>query len=187
MSKKNDPQPWKLIRAEEGPDLRLFRVKYKWMVNPRNGRELKRLVLETPDWVNIIALTPEEKFVLVRQYRFGSDRVTLEIPGGVVDPGESHKEAAVRELQEETGYTAGEWEYLGSVEPNPAFLTNRCHHWLALNARLTHTPAPDEGEDLAVITLTAEEVRAAVHTGEIGHVLVLSALSRVMNLWNTLL
>jgi ADP-ribose pyrophosphatase len=176
-------KPWKCAKTEEGPDLKLFRVQHHWMENPRNGKILKRLVLETSNWVNVIALTPEERIICVRQYRFGTGKISLEIPGGLVDPGESDRQAAMRELKEETGYTGSEWQHLGIVEPNPAFLNNLCHHWLALNVEQTDHPQPDEGEDIEIVTLNFDEIISHIRSGEIRHVLVLSALSRLDSLW----
>jgi ADP-ribose pyrophosphatase len=176
-------KPWKCIKAQEGEDLKLFRVQHRWMQNPRNGKILKRLVLETGDWVNVIAITPEETIVFVRQYRFGTGKISLEIPGGLIDPGEDSRQAALRELKEETGYTSGNWQHLGAVEPNPAFLNNCCNHWLALDVQQTAKPAPDEGEDIEVLALTFDEILQHIRSGEIRHVLVLSALSRLDSFW----
>lgn len=176
------PAPWPHHGSTRGPDLRLFQVRHDRLTNPRTGVELERLVLETPDWVNVVALSAEDRVVLVRQYRFGIGRVTTEIPGGVIDRGESHRAAAERELREETGYTSDRWIYLGSVEANPAFQTNLCHHWLAREARRTHEPEPDSGEDITVHEASFDDVRAAIDCGEIAHALVISALARVMDL-----
>ncbi|MEM7518969.1 MAG: NUDIX hydrolase, partial [Planctomycetota bacterium] len=125
------PAPWPLVSSRSGPNLMLFRARWDVMTNPRNQQDFDRLVLETRDWVNVVARTPEGDFILVRQFRFGTREITTEIPGGVIDPGEEHAETAPRELREETGYTSSKWTYLGSVRPNPAFHDNRCHHWLA--------------------------------------------------------
>ena len=88
-----------------------------------------------PDWVNVIPVTPQGKVVVIRQYRHGTGEISLEIPGGVVDAGESHEETARRELLEETGYTAGEIIPIGRVAANPAIQDNHMHTFLALGAR----------------------------------------------------
>ncbi|MFQ5655042.1 MAG: NUDIX hydrolase [Planctomycetota bacterium] len=143
---------------------------------------MRRLVLETPDWVNVIPLTPERRLVVVRQYRFGSGRITAEIPGGMVDAGEDSGAAARRELEEETGYTSDRWSYLGCVEVNPSFHDNLCHHWLAEDVRRTHTPRLDDGEDIHVTTLSLDDAREATRKGEIRHSLVIAALARLLDL-----
>ncbi len=182
MSSADGPRPWKRLASEPGPDLLIARARFDVLENPRTGKKLRRLVLDTPDWVNVVALTPERELVVVRQYRFGSETVTIEIPGGVVNSGEAPEAAARRELREETGYTAERWTALGTVEPNPAFHDNLCHHWLAEGARRTHGLELDPGEDIAVATLDLEAVRELVLRGEIRHSLVISALSRCLDL-----
>jgi len=170
------------VGSEPGPDLIVCKARFDLLTNPRTGKNLRRVVLETPDWVNIVALTPERRLLVVRQYRFGSASVTTEIPGGMVDPGESSEQGARRELREEAGYTSDRWTYLGAVEPNPAIHDNLCHHWLAEDVRKTHDLDLDPGEDIVVGTLSFDEVRAGVADGSIRHSLVLTALCRVMDL-----
>lgn len=177
------PEPWTCLKQEYGPDLKIFKVRYDLLKNPRNGMATQRVVLESVDWVNIVAMTRENRILVVRQFRSGVDRFTIEIPGGMVDPGEESKQAAVRELEEETGYTGHNWKYLGSVEPNPAFHNNRCHHWLALDVEKTNHLNLDDGEDIVVEALTLRELRTEIEKGKLSHALALSALGRVFNLW----
>ena len=168
---------------DEGNDLILFRTRYDRMRNPRNSRVAERLVLESGDWVNIVAVTPTGECVMVRQFRFGVGYDTLETPGGMVDPGENSLVAAQRELLEETGFGAGTWTYLGAVEPNPAFHDHLCHHWLATDVEKLAELDLGEGEHITVDLLTEAQVVASVRTGEVKHALALSVLSRVYALW----
>ena len=179
----NSPLPWKRLKTEPGPDLKLFRVRFNWLQNPRNETVVKATKVEAPDWVNVVALTPTQQVVVVRQYRFGIERVTTEIPAGIVEAGESSQAAAARELKEETGYTASEWEYLKYVEPNPAYLNNKCHLWLAKNVQKTHSPELDDGEDVVTSLMTLEDLRQEISEGRLRHSLALVALSHVFDLW----
>jgi hypothetical protein len=86
-------------------------------------------------------------------------------------------------LLEETGFSGGEWAYLGAVEPNPAFHDHLCHHWLARGVELTREQDTGAGELIDVELLTEDAVTRAVLSGEIKHALALSALSRVFELW----
>ncbi|MEX1024830.1 MAG: NUDIX hydrolase [Planctomycetota bacterium] len=173
---------WERRGTERGPSLFVARVRYDTLVNPRNGHEMRCTVLEMPEWVNVVALNEARELVLVRQYRFGTGAFSLEIPGGVVDPGEEPLAAAIRELREESGHTAERWSLLGSVEPNPAFQTNRCWHFLAEGARSTHPQEMDPGEDITIETLPFDRIAEAVHSGRLAHSLVIAALARVVDL-----
>ncbi len=82
------PRAWERLRSERAENLYVFQPRWDLMVNPRTGEQMRRLVLETRDWVNVVARTLEGRYLMVKQYRFGTERVTTEIPGGVIDPGE---------------------------------------------------------------------------------------------------
>jgi 8-oxo-dGTP pyrophosphatase MutT (NUDIX family) len=153
------------------------------MQNPRNGQTMQRVVLESVDWVNVVAITADQKVVVVRQFRFGTSAITTEVPGGMVDAGENPLAAAMRELREETGYASDNWHYLGAVEPNPAFMDNLCHHYLAYPAEKTQDLDLGDGEDIVVALVTLAELRMDVRQGALRHALALSALSRVFDLW----
>ncbi len=116
--------------------------------------------LLAPDWVNIVAVTPDKSIVLIEQTRVGPMENILEIPGGVIDPGEDPKQAAQRELEEETGYVAKSWIGLGSINPNPAIMTNKMHMYLAtdcvINANRNHFP--DENESIKVVLAHLTEI-----------------------------
>lgn len=175
-------QAWETLSSQSLFDLPLFRVRQDRCRSPRTGAAHEFLVLETQDWVNIVALTPEQEVVMVRQFRAGSGQVTLEIPGGVVDPGETPQVAAARELREETGYCASEWIELGSIHPNPAILSNRCHTFLARGCVLAGAPALEEREDISVELLPLGEVPRRLAAGEISHALVAVAFQK-LDLW----
>jgi ADP-ribose pyrophosphatase len=184
MADKDDLQPWNRLRSEPGPELPIFKVRYDWMKNPRNGNVLKAVVLDFPDWVSVAAMTADHRIVVVRQYRFGIAHFTTELPAGLVHQGENHQAAAKRELLEETGYSSSDWLYLGWVEPNPAFQNNRLHQWLARDARQTHDIQLDSGEDVVVDTLLPEDIHRDIREGRLRHSLALLSLSRIMPLWD---
>lgn len=176
------PKPWERLASRPAGELPLLRPRIDTARNPRTGEALERLVLEAPDWVNVVALTAASELVCVRQYRFGTATVELEIPAGLVDDGESHRAAAERELREETGYTSARWTYLGASAPNPAFLDNLCHHWLAAGAAETHEPELDPGEDIVAVTVPLADVPRLVAEGTLRHALVIGALARLVDL-----
>jgi 8-oxo-dGTP pyrophosphatase MutT (NUDIX family) len=175
-------QPWEVLSSEPGPNLILFQTRFDWVRNPRNGKSMKAVILEAPDWVNIVAVTPEKKVVVVKQYRFGVAKTTVEIPAGIMDKGETPEQAAVRELREETGYTASRWKYIGWFEGNVAFLNNVCHTWLAVDVVKTHSLQLDWGEDISIAELSLDEVRQEIDKGDMRNSLTISALSRVFDL-----
>jgi 8-oxo-dGTP pyrophosphatase MutT (NUDIX family) len=142
----------------------------------RTGIEKDFFKLDFPCWVNIVACTEKNEIVLIRQYRFGADRVELEIPGGAVNDGEPPLEAGLRELLEETGYAGEHGRIIGKVCPNPAIQDNFCYTVLVENVKKVAKPMLDEMEDIEVLTMSKDETFALIQNGTINHGLVLNGL-----------
>ncbi|MEC9073376.1 MAG: NUDIX hydrolase, partial [Myxococcota bacterium] len=142
--------------------------------SPRTGEVGRFQVLNCAPWVNVVALTDADEVVLIRQFRHGTAEVTVEIPGGLVDPGEEPERAAERELLEETGFAGAFPVQLGSVEPNPAIQDNICTTWLIRDARWVATPRPDDMEQIEVMLLPRSEVDGWIRSGKIRHALVVA-------------
>jgi len=179
----DDSLLWEKVGSQAGPELPLFRVRFDVMRHPGSGVTFRRLVLESADWVNVVAVTKDGKTIVVEQYRFGIGDLTIEPVAGVVTPGEDSLAAAKRELLEETGFGGGSWHYLGSVQANPAIQNNLCHQWLAKDVISVQPPKLDDGEALRVHFMTLDEIKEAISAGRLRHPLGLSALSRVYPLW----
>lgn len=167
---------WPRVDSEQLGDYRVFQLRQDTRRSPRTGKHHTFYVLDTGDWINVVAVTNDDQIVLIRQFRHGIEEVTLEIPGGMVDETDgSPMESARRELLEETGYEAEELVHIGTMTPNPAILNNRCHTYLALNARLVAAPQMDGSEDIQTELVEAAEVPALIASGQINHALVLAA------------
>jgi len=170
---------WQKAGSRPISDHRIFNLREDTVINPRTGNEHDMVVLECPDWVNIIALTLENEVVMVEQYRQGSETVELEIPGGMMDPHETDPVAtALRELQEETGYTGdpASAKKIGECLANPAIMNNRVHTILLKGCQQTHELQMDEGEDLATRLVPADDLPRLVRENKIRHSVIIAAL-----------
>lgn len=115
-------------------------------------------VLEYPDWVNVIAITEEGRFVMERQFRYGIKKTCIEICAGVIENGETPEEAARRELEEETGYIGGKWSHLMSISGNASTTTNLTHCFVAQGVKPSGQRHLDDTEDIEVVLLNKEDV-----------------------------
>lgn len=168
-------RPWTVLGSTRLNGTPLFGFRRDRVVSPRTGQPHDVYVLEAPNWVNVIPVTPAREVVFVRQWRHGIRGVTLEIPGGVIEAGDAPEEAARRELLEETGYRAESWISLGYTFPNPAIQDNRCYTFVALNAVQHTDPIPDAMEDIEVVLHPVEHVATLLDRGEIAHALIVAA------------
>jgi ADP-ribose pyrophosphatase len=172
------PKPWTILSSDLDKSYRVFNLRTDHARSPRTGKTHDYFVMESSPWVNIIPLTARQEVVMVRQYRHGTRDITLEIPGGLVDERDSPEEAALRELQEETGYRADSVVSLGYVHPNPAIQNNRCYTFLAEDVCLAGGQQQDESEDIEVVLYPLRDIPALIREGAITHALVIAAFYR---------
>jgi ADP-ribose diphosphatase len=170
-------RPWKKISSKLIGDFRIFKLRSDVKISPRTGREHDFYVLDSVNWVNVIAVTSDRQLVMVEQYRHGSNTVELEIPGGMMDAHETDPvKTAMRELREETGYAGENARLLGKIHSNPAILSNVTYTVLIENCRLKHKVEFDHGEDLVTRLVPVVEIPKLVADEKIGHSLVVVAL-----------
>ncbi|MFT3783127.1 MAG: NUDIX hydrolase [Nibricoccus sp.] len=163
---------------------RIFDLRTARYRHPVRETERDFYVVHSPDWVNVIALTPKYELVLVRQFRFGVEDFSIEIPGGVMDLGEEPVAAGLRELREETGYTGKNARIIGRVHSNPAILSNACHFVFVEDVRQTDGLEWDTDEEIEVMTVPVDQVYQWAFSGKITHSLVLDALLCFLPIWN---
>ena len=169
---------WKSLCSE-------YIIKRPWLTARRDKIELpdgriipEFYVLEYPEWVNVIAITTDGKFVMERQYRYAADSTNYEIPCGVMEQGETPLEAAMRELKEETGYGGGQWRELMCISANPTSMTNMTHCFVATGVEKVSDQHLDATEELEVLLLSRDEVLTLLQNNEIIQSLMIAPLLR---------
>ena len=167
---------WKVLESE-------YLVRRPWLTARRDRLELpdgriipEYYVLEYPNWVNVIAITKDGQFVMERQYRHAARKISLELPCGVMEEGETPLEAAQRELLEETGFGGGQWKKLMELSPNPSAMSNMTHCFLAIGVKKIAEQHLDETEELSVLFMTKEEVKRMLNENQICQALMVAPL-----------
>jgi 8-oxo-dGTP pyrophosphatase MutT (NUDIX family) len=177
----DDPLPWKVLTREYLARKTWYTVRVERVELPNGTVIPEYWVNEYAPWVNVVALTADDRVVLVRQYRHGLGQVHYEIPAGTTDPGEtSLEEAARRELLEETGYGGGRWSPLTTLSANPALQNNLAHTFLAEGVELQAAPTPEASEDLRVHLVPLAEIEALIDGGDFIQALHIAPLLRLL-------
>ncbi len=171
------PDPWEKLSSEQIGDFRIFTIRSDRRVSPRTQKPHDFFVIDCVNWVNVIAVTPDDRLVMIEQFRHGSETVELEIPGGMIDPAdESPLAAGVRELREETGFAGINARIIGEVFPNPAIMSNTCYTVCVEQCHESHSVEFDHAEDLVTRFVPVADIPKLVAAGQIRHSLVVVAL-----------
>ena len=175
-------RPWTRVATKVLSDLRIMKVQEVTAISPKTSNAHDFFVLDTVDWVNVLPITADQEVVFVRQYRHGSDALSLEIPGGMVDPGEAPIVSAARECLEESGFRASHLTSLGVLNPNPAVFNNQLHTFVAENVVIEGDIQNTATEQTEVVLVPKAELTSYLLDGRTDHALVAATLWRYLYL-----
>jgi 8-oxo-dGTP pyrophosphatase MutT (NUDIX family) len=173
---QTEPHHWTRHGSTLEADCRIFKVQRVHFTHDIRGSSGDFFVIDCADWVHVLALTSSGKLIMVKQFRFGTENLSWEIPGGLMERGEHPVQAAERELLEETGYTGDPGQLIGSLSPNPAIQSNRCYFVLIKNAKCQSEPDWDEHEEILTEAIPVQQAMDWVHDGTLFHSLSAAAM-----------
>jgi 8-oxo-dGTP pyrophosphatase MutT (NUDIX family) len=174
---------WSEMTRESVVDCRIFSVERSIARSPADGSRHTFHRIRCTDWAQVLPITVDGDAVLVRQYRHGAQRMTLEIPAGMLDPGEDPATAALRECLEETGFRARKAISLGAVNPNPALFANRLHSFFATDVEPERSVQNTTTEFTEPVLVPVRELEGLLLDGQIEHALVAATLWRYLRLY----
>ncbi|MCE5257318.1 MAG: NUDIX hydrolase [Spirochaetaceae bacterium] len=175
----NNPESWIEKSSHEIANCRIFQVRESIRETRDHSKSGPFYLIDAPDWAGIIPVVDTSegrKFVMIRQYRHGTGKVSVEFPGGIVDPNEDPSMAVARELLEETGYRAEMILPLGDLSPNPAFMTNTFHAFIAESCYLDSCQKLDVHEEIEVLLVPERDAIDMIGGEEYGHALMTATL-----------
>jgi len=169
-------EKWEIRQQKTEYKNRLFGIRNLDCLHNKKNVQNDFFVIDTFNWINVVALTTDGKFILVKQHRLGTGEISIETPGGVIDDGESPEECAVRELREETGFTGKSVHLLKSLQVNPAIMSNMINFYLIEGCEQSSGQDLDDAEDIEVITVTVDELTGMIRDGLFTHSLAVTGL-----------
>ena len=176
---------WKTLKSKQIFGNSLFGLREDTVKSPKTNNLHPVWIMNAPTWINIIPITKDKEVILIKQYRFGKQEITVEIPGGMLNKDENPKEAAIRELLEETGYTSSNVVQIGRVTPNPALMNNYTYSFLAIDVEKTTEQKLDDMEDIELLKVNLEKIPSLIKNQKIDHALVISAFYFLNNYLKT--
>ena len=180
-------QHWKLLNETDGPKHHFLNLHYQRYEKLSSKEGIDILVVSSANAANVIPITSDLDVILVKQYRFGIQQETLEIPGGLVEQGEDVLKGIKRELIEETGHSGTKWKHLGTLPFNPVYHKNYIHHYIAENVSETHETNFDLGEHIEIVKMPLPQVLHKVKRGQLAHPHTISAFMLAFDRLQTLI